>query len=48
MMLCEFKTNDGYVFYLLEDGSVVDSLNPDHVDMSWPSIESFIQDLRRY
>tara|TARA_R100000329_G_C7607871_1_gene215619 strand:- start:614 stop:823 length:210 start_codon:yes stop_codon:yes gene_type:complete len=36
------KTSDGFVFYLLEDGKVVDSLNPELVDMSWLSFNSFL------
>ncbi|MAK38008.1 MAG: hypothetical protein CMC15_17745 [Flavobacteriaceae bacterium] len=36
------KTSDGFVFYLQEDGKVVDSLNPELVDMSWLSFNSFL------
>ena len=35
------QTKDGYTFYVLDDGRVVDDLNPDYVDMSWPNIDSF-------
>ncbi len=40
------QTEDGYTFYLLESGRVVDSLEPTHVDMSWPSLDAFIESQR--
>ena len=39
----EFKTLDGFTFYLTEDGKVVDNLNPDKVDMSWDSFDDFMK-----
>ena len=37
------KTEDGYTFYLLEDGRVTDNPNPNFEDMSWDTIEQFTQ-----
>jgi hypothetical protein len=39
----EFKTLDGFTFYLTEDGRVVDNLDPDKVDMSWDSFNDFME-----
>jgi len=39
----KFQTEDGYTFYILYSGRVVDSLDPDKEDMSWPDVESFLQ-----
>lgn len=39
----KFQTEDGYTFYILYSGRVVDSLDPEKEDMSWPSVESFLQ-----
>jgi hypothetical protein len=39
----EFKTLDGFTFYLTEDGKVVDNLDPDKVDMSWDSFDDFME-----
>jgi hypothetical protein len=36
-----FKTEDGFTFYLLPDGRVVDSLDEDRIDMSWPNLRAF-------
>ncbi len=36
------KTDDGYTFYILEDGRVTDSLEEDE-DMSWDNIQDFIE-----
>ena len=36
------KTSDGYKFYLLKNGKVVDNLNADLVDMSCESFEEFL------
>ena len=36
------KTEDGYTFYVLEDGRVTDSLEEDE-DMSWDNIQDFIE-----
>ena len=38
----KFQTEDGYTFYILYSGRVVDSLDPEKEDMSWPSVESFL------
>ena len=40
-----FMTDDGYTFYVLKDGRVVDNLNPKKVDMSWPSTKAYKQDV---
>ena len=37
-------TSDGYTFYLLNNGKVVDNLNCDLVDMSSNSLEEFLID----
>ena len=39
----KFQTEDGYTFYILYSGRVVDSLDPEKEDMSWPSVESFLR-----
>ena len=36
------QTEDGYSFYLLEDGRVSDSPHPEHEDMSWPTLQDFL------
>jgi len=38
----QFKTEDGYIFYLMPDGKVVDNLNPQLIDLSFTSIEELI------
>lgn len=40
-----FKTADGYTFYELPNGSIVDNLKPSQVDMSWPSRQEFMSDM---
>jgi hypothetical protein len=35
-------TSDGYKFYLLKNGKVVDNLNADLVDMSCESFQEFL------
>jgi len=37
----QFKTDDGYTFYQLPDGRVVDNLDPKIVDMSWDNVKDF-------
>jgi hypothetical protein len=37
----QFKTDDGYTFYQLPDGKVVDNLDPNIVDMSWDNVKDF-------
>ena len=41
------KTEDGFLFYLQNNGQVVDNLNPDLVDMSWPSFKSFLLEITK-
>ena len=40
----QVKTEDGYTFYLMPDGRLVDNLDPDLVDLSYDSIEEFEND----
>ena len=42
-VLGRIRTADGYVFYHLADDSIVDSLDPASVDMSWASLRQFAQ-----
>lgn len=37
----QFKTDDGYTFYQLPDGRVVDNLDSNIVDMSWDNVKDF-------
>ena len=39
----KFQTEDGYTFFILYSGRIVDSLDPERVNMSWPDVESFLQ-----
>ncbi len=39
-------TDDGYNFYVLTNGRVVDNRNPQRVDIWWPSLESFKRQMR--
>lgn len=39
----KFQTEDGFTYYVLYSGQVVDSLDPETVDMSWPNVESFLR-----
>ena len=39
-----YYTTDGYRFFHLADGRVVDNLDDDCIDMSWPSLEEFKKD----
>ena len=39
----KFKTEDGYTYYILECGRVVDSLDPETEDMSWPDVDTFLK-----
>jgi hypothetical protein len=43
-VLGRIRTADGYVFYHLADDSIVDSLDPASVDMSWASLRQFAHD----
>lgn len=38
-----FITSDGFQFFELADGSIVDSLDPDKVDLSFEGFEEFHQ-----
>ena len=38
-----YMTEDGYKFFLLEDGRLVDNLDPDVCDMSFNSFEEFME-----
>jgi hypothetical protein len=37
----KYRTEDGYTFYLLPDGTVADSVDPAEVDMSWDTFADF-------
>ena len=39
----KYQTEDGFTYYILECGRVVDNLDPEKVDMSWPDIDSFLR-----
>lgn len=39
----KYRTEDGYIFYLLPDGTVADSVNPEEVDLSWDTLEDFLE-----
>jgi len=39
----KFQTEDGYTYYILRSGRVVDSPDPEKEDMSWPDIEAFLR-----
>jgi len=38
-LIKRIQTEDGYTFYLLHDGSLVDNLDKNYVDMSYDSLE---------
>lgn len=40
------ETEDGYTFYLLRSNRVVDNLDASRVDMSWHSLNAFIESQR--
>lgn len=40
-----FQSADGYKFYELPDGKIVDNLNPQNVDMSWSNKKEFLDDM---
>lgn len=42
----KITTEDGYTFYVLEDGSVSDNLNVDNADMTWENIQDFLDTTR--
>ena len=39
----KFQTEDGFTYYILECGKVVDSLDPEKEDMSWPDVDTFLK-----
>ena len=41
----KFKTEDGYTFYQLPDGKIVDDLDPNSVDISWDNVKDFKQSI---
>jgi len=41
----KFQSESGYTFFILYSGRVVDSLDPETVDMSWPDVKSFFNSL---
>ncbi len=40
-----YESTDGYKFYEMPDGKIVDNLNPDNVDMSWGTKKEFLSDM---
>jgi len=40
-----FMTEDGYKFYLRNDGCVYDTASGDNYDMSWPSLAEFLKEM---
>lgn len=40
-----YQSTDGYKFYEMPDGKIVDNLNPDNVDMSWGTKKEFLSDM---
>lgn len=44
-VLAKLVTSDGYTFYHLKDGRVVDSREPDAIDMSWDTLSEFAEAL---
>jgi hypothetical protein len=41
-VLGKIRTADGFVFYHLFNGQVVDNLNASAVDMSWDTLQQFV------
>ena len=44
-VIATFKTEDGYTFYQLDNGKIVDNTNSNNVDMSWNSLDEFKKDI---
>lgn len=40
-----YQSTDGYTFYEMPNGKIVDNLNPENVDMSWGSKKEFLNDM---
>lgn len=43
----QFKTEDGYTFYLHASGKVTDSLSRSGEDMAWPNLSAFLLDMHQ-
>lgn len=41
----QYNTLNGFKYYELEDGTVVDNLDPDRIDSSWDSVKEFKEDV---
>ena len=41
--MIKLLTEDGYTFFLLENGTVVDNLDSDLVDLSFDTIAEFVE-----
>ena len=39
----KYRTEDGYIFYLLPDGTVANSIDPAEVDLSWDTFAEFLE-----
>ena len=44
-VIATFKTEDGYTFYQLDNGKIVDNTNSSNVDMSWNSLDEFKKEI---
>jgi hypothetical protein len=44
-MRAHITASDGFHFYLLEGGQVVDQLDSNHIDMSWPTLQEFLVEM---
>lgn len=44
-VLADIVTSDGYRFHHLKDGRVVDSRDPEAIDMSWDTLAEFAESL---
>jgi hypothetical protein len=43
VMQWKFLTDDGYTFFMAADGQIVDNLDPDQVDLSYASLDDFME-----
>ena len=46
--IAEIRTKGGYVFYILQNGKVVDEVDSGKRTMTWPDIESFNKSLNLF
>jgi len=46
--IAEIRTKGGYVFYILQNGKVVDEVDVKQRNMTWPDIESFNKALKLF